>query len=126
VIHDAATCFLVSQFIVEKEARSEFFHQIADRLKPGGILANSDLSAEVGSGSYEALLRVWQSVMAPSDASAEELNRMRAAYAKDVAVLPPAAVASIIESGGFEAPVQFFQAGLIHAWLAKRTADNIA
>lgn len=126
MIHDAATCFLVSQFIVEKEARSEFFHQIADRLKPGGILANSDLSAEVGSGSYEALLRVWQSVMAPSDASAEELNRMRAAYAKDVAVLPPAAVASIIESGGFEAPVQFFQAGLIHAWLAKRTADNIA
>jgi tRNA (cmo5U34)-methyltransferase len=125
-IHDAATCFLVSQFILEKEARSEFFHQIASRLKPGGILANSDLSAEVGSESYEALLRVWQSVMAPSDASAEGLSRMRAAYAKDVAVLSPAAVASIIKSGGFEAPVQFFQAGLIHAWFAKRTSGDVA
>ena len=64
--HDAATCFLVSQFILEKEARSEFFQQIANRLKPGGILASSDLSAEVGSESFEALLRIWQRVMAPS------------------------------------------------------------
>jgi tRNA (cmo5U34)-methyltransferase len=86
-IHDAATCFLVSQFILAKDARSEFFHQIANRLKPGGILASSDLSAEVGSESYETLLRVWQRVMAPSDASAEGLSRMRAAYSKDVAVL---------------------------------------
>jgi hypothetical protein len=29
-------------------------------------------------------------------------------------------VAAIIEAGGFETPVQFFQAGLIHAWHAKR------
>lgn len=120
-IHDAATCFLVSQFIIKKKARLKFFHQIADRLKPGGILASSDLSAEVDSENYKALLRVWQSVMTPSDASAEGQSRMRTAYAKDVAVLPPTAVASIIKSGGFEAPVQFFQAGLICAWFAKRT-----
>ncbi len=49
---------------------------------------------------------------------------MKAAYAKDVAILPPADVASIIESGGFEAPVQFFQAGLIHAWFAKRVSGG--
>ena len=117
-LHDAATCFLVSQFILEQDARSAFFRQIADRLKRGGILACSDLSAETGSENYEALLRVWQKVMA-TDPSPEALNRMKAAYAKDVAVLPPATVASIISSGGFEAPVPFFQAGLIHAWFAK-------
>jgi tRNA (cmo5U34)-methyltransferase len=122
--HDAATCFLVSQFILEKSARSELFRQIADRLKPGGILASADLSAEMGSASHEALLRVWQSVMAPADASAAGLNRMRAAYAKDVAVLPPVAVVSIITSGGFEEPVQFFQAGLIHAWFSKRASNK--
>lgn len=31
-MHDAATCFLVSQFILEQEARSAFFHTIAQRL----------------------------------------------------------------------------------------------
>jgi tRNA (cmo5U34)-methyltransferase len=119
-MYDAATCFLVSQFILEREARSEFFRTIANRLQPGGILASSDLASEVGSDDYEALLRVWLNMMAAADVPPEGLERMRAAYAKDVAVLPPVAVASIIESGGFEAPVQFFQAGLLHAWFSKR------
>ena len=48
------------------------------------------------------------------------LDICRKAYAKDVGVLPPNKVASIIEAGGFELPVQFFQAGLINAWLSKR------
>ena len=120
--HDAATCLLVSQFILEKKTRSEFFQQIAERLKPEGVLVTADLSAEIAAESYDALLRVWQSAMAPSDASAEGLSRMKATYAKDVAVLSPASVVAIISSGGFESPVQFFQAGLIHAWFAKRTS----
>jgi tRNA (cmo5U34)-methyltransferase len=123
-MHDAATCFLVSQFILEKEARSEFFQQIASRLKPDGILASSDLSAEVGTESYESLLRVWQSVMTPSNGSPEGLSRMRAAYSKDVAVWSPAAVASMIRNAGFEEPVQFFQAGLIHARFARCISGN--
>lgn len=124
--HDAATCFLVSQFILEKDARSEFFRQIANRLKPNGILASSDLAEEVDTDRYEVLLRVWQNVMAPTDTSAERLNQMRLGYAKNVSVLSPAAVAAILKSGGFEAPVPFFQAGLIHAWFAKRTSSNIS
>ena len=47
---------------------------------------------------------------------------MRAAYDRDVAILPPGEVAAIVASGGFEAPVQFLQTGLIHAWFARRTA----
>jgi len=123
-MHDAATCFLVSQFILDAQARSDFFRQIADRLLPGGILANSDLSADVESEDYDALLAVWQKVMATSAVSAEGLDRMKSGYAKDVAILPSAAVASIMESGGFDKPVQFFQAGLIHAWFAKRASRS--
>jgi tRNA (cmo5U34)-methyltransferase len=105
---------------MNKEARSSFFQQIADQLNPGGILASSDLSADVNSKEYEALLRVWQNIMTLADASAEALERMKAAYAKDVAVLPPTTITSIIKAGGFETPVQFFQAGLIHAWFSRR------
>lgn len=129
-MYDAATCFLVSQFILDQEARSHFFQQIADRLKPDGVLVNADLAAEKGSpekdsAAYDALLALWQRVMTGSGDSAEGLRRMKAAYANDVAVLPPADVASIIAAGGFERPVQFFQAGLIHAWFAKRALVNI-
>lgn len=116
---DAATCFLVSQFILEQEARSNFFREIAARLRPDGILTSSDLASEVGSSEYEALLHVWMNMMASAGIPPEGLVRMRAAYAKDVAILPPDKVASIIKSGGFSTPVKFFQAGLIHAWFSK-------
>jgi tRNA (cmo5U34)-methyltransferase len=83
--YEGATCFLVSQFVLQKDARVEFFRGIAGRLRP------------------------------------EALERMRANYARDVAILPPGGVESIIGSAGFAPPVQFFQAGLIHAWFARRS-----
>lgn len=123
-LHDAATCFLVSQFILEPEARSAFFREIADRLKPDGILASSDLASDTGSPEYAALLRTWLQLMASGGVTPEGLERMRQAYARDVAVLPPEHVASIIRSGGFDTPVRFFQAGLIHAWYSRRASPE--
>ena len=121
---DAATCFLVSQFILDQRARSGFFREIARQLKPGGILASSDLASDVQSPEYEVLLRAWMRMVAAADISPEGMDRMRTAYANDVGVLPPTRVASIIEAAGFEPPVQFFQAGLIHAWLSKRAPSK--
>lgn len=124
--HDGATCFLVSQFILAQEMRSEFFRAIADRLVPGGVLASSDLASDVGSNAYAALLRIWINVMSSAGIQPEVLERTRAAYAKDVAILPPERIASIIASAGFEPPVQFFQAGLMHAWFSKRASSKAA
>jgi tRNA (cmo5U34)-methyltransferase len=121
-LHDAATCFLVSQFILDAHARSGFFRLIANRLVLGGILANTDLSADVEADEYDALLAVWQRVMETSTVTAEGLERMKSGYAKDVAILPSAEVASIIESGGFGKAVEFFQAGLIRGWFARRAS----
>ena len=121
---DGATCFLVSQFILDQMARSAFFRAIAERLRPDGILASSDLAATVGSSEYEAMLPVWLNMMASVGIPPEGLERMRAAYAKDVAVLPPAEVASIIRAGGFGDPVPFYRAGLIHAWFSKSASGT--
>lgn len=118
--HDAATCFLVSQFILEPPARVAFFQSIANRLKPGGPLASSDLASDITSPEYEVLLHAWLSMMTAADISPEAIERMRRAYANDVGVLPPQEIASLLAAGGFELPVQFFQAGLIHAWISKR------
>src|SRR5690606_29293837 len=117
---DAATCFLVSQFIVDRDARIGFFGGIASRLKPGGVLASSDLSADVRSKEYDAQLAVWCRMMSGAGISPDAVAQMRAAYQTDVAVLPPAETAALIAAGGFNAPVPFYQAGLIHAWFATR------
>jgi len=124
-LYDAATCFLVSQFILDQQARSDFFRSISSRLKPEGILASSDLASDIESSEYEILLCAWMNMMSTASISDEAIERMRKAYASDVGVLSPGRIMSIIESGGFERPVQFFQAGLIHAWLSKRASGNV-
>jgi tRNA (cmo5U34)-methyltransferase len=124
-LYDASTCFLVSQFILDQNARADLFRSIAGRLRPEAILASSDLASNTGSDEYKELLHVWANIMSAADLTPERLQQMQRAYENDVAVLPPTTIASIIESGGFETPVQFFQAGLIHAWFSKRICSGL-
>jgi tRNA (cmo5U34)-methyltransferase len=118
--YDVATCFLVSQFLVDRSARTQFFADIAARLSPNGLLASSDLASDTASPSYDVLLPAWMQMMSMAGVSPDALQRMRTVYNRDVGVLPPAEIASIIAAGGFDTPVQFFQAGLIHAWVSRK------
>ncbi len=117
--HDAATCFLVSQFILDADERAGFFRAIAARLKPGGILASADLSSAVGSAEYHELLTAWVSMLHAGKPPADAIAKTHAAWARDVAILPPQEVEAIISRAGFSAPVQFYQAGLLRAWMAR-------
>jgi len=118
---DAATSLLVSQFILDRDARVGFFREIANRLLPGGRLVNADLSSGASPAEYRNLLDVWFRLTSVGEPSPEAFEKMRAAYERDVAVTPPGEVAEIIAAGGFEAPTQFLQTGLIRAWHARRT-----
>lgn len=119
--HHAAMCLLVSQFILDRTQRVDFFGQIARRLRPKGVLASSDLATGTDPAGYDTLLYAWMSLMTGSAPSQESLARARHAYTESVAVLPPADIAQVIASAGFEPPVQFFQAGMLHAFLSTRT-----
>ena len=121
---DAATSFMVSQFLLDCETRSKFFLAIAKRLRDNGILVSADLSADVGSVEYEALLKAWVTMLHTADVPAEAIQRTHTAWEKDVAILPPSAVKDIIRNGGFESPIQFYQAGFVHAWFSRRVGPN--
>lgn len=123
-LHDAATCFMVSQFILDNKERSNFFREISNRLKDNGILVSSDLSSSVGTPEYDALLKVWVSMLHAAKVPADAIEKTHSAWTKDVAILPPDEVKSIIERGGFNLPVQFYQSGFVHAWFSKRLPDN--
>ncbi|TWT31241.1 Erythromycin 3''-O-methyltransferase [Posidoniimonas corsicana] len=116
---DAATSILVSQFMLDPQQRTGFFSAIAARLRPGARLATADLAAEE-SAAGEQLLAHWMQAMRWAGMNEEQLAGLRDAYNNAVAVLPPTGVAGLIEAGGFDSPCQFFQAGMIHGWLAAR------
>ena len=117
---DAATSLLVSQFVLAREARVGFFREIAGRLRQGGYLVNAVLAADIASDEYRSLMDVWVRLMRETGSSAEQLEKLRVAYGRDVAVLPVEQVSEMIVAGGFETPVEFLQTGLIHAWYARR------
>lgn len=95
---------------------------IAAWLRPGGFLASADLASDITSANYQSLLDVWIRLMRETGSAPEQLEKMRVAYGRNVAVLPTEQVSSIIASAGFELPVLFLQTGLIHAWYARRTS----
>jgi tRNA (cmo5U34)-methyltransferase len=117
---DAATSLLVSQFILAIPERTAFFAAIAGRLRAGGLLASSDLSFDTESPAYPGMLAIWLRTMAAADVPPDGLERMRAAYARDVAILPPGEVEALLTGAGFDAAMQIYQAGLIRAWSARR------
>ncbi len=117
----AAIAFLVSQFIVDRPSRIAFFRAIADRLHPAGALVSSDLAGDMEAPEDRSLLEVWFRLTSTGGLFPEGIERMKDAYKKDVAVLPAREVSDIISSGGFDRPVQFYQAGLIHAWYSQRS-----
>ena len=121
-LFDAATSLLVSQFILEEESRLIFFKAIANRLKPGGVLVNSDLSADPSSSNYQSLMQTWLAMLKEGGFSPEKVDGMRNAYGKSVAVIPEHDIARLIQCAGFEEPNHFYQAGLIHAWYSFRSS----
>lgn len=116
---DAATCLLVSQFMVDQAQRRRFFQGIAQRLKPDGILVSADLAADTDSPAYRHLLALWLELMSGSVPDAQALERARTNYAQHVGILPVDQISALIESAGFALAVPFFQAGLMHAWASK-------
>ncbi|WP_296278662.1 class I SAM-dependent methyltransferase [Pseudoxanthomonas sp.] len=116
---DGATCLLVSQFLLDPDARTAFFGAIARRLHAGGTLAWADLAWDTEAADYPAMLRLWMATMSGAGLDDGALEQIRANYARDVAILPPDRVAALAEAGGFPSPLRFHQAGMIHGWCAR-------
>jgi len=116
----AATSLLVSHFLVQAGERRDFFRQIAARLHPGGLLVSADITADQSSPAYQSLLEVWLRMLRYTDMPDAQVEQMPTILGRNIGVLPPQQVASLIASAGFDTPVLFFQTLLIHAWYAKR------
>src|SRR3546814_15508576 len=72
---DGATCFLVSQFLLDAAARTAFFAAIAKRLRPAGTLAWADLAWDTAAADYPAMLRLWMQTMSGAGLDADALEQ---------------------------------------------------
>lgn len=116
---DVATAVLVSHFLQTPE-RTNFFAEIANRLTPNGIIISADIATDQSAPTFEQLYEVWNRMHAFMGVSPEKVEKFRAAFGTKISVIPPSELADLIQSAGFEAPVQFFQALFIHAFFARK------
>lgn len=115
---DGATTILVSQFVVDPEARRRFFADIARRLRPGGLMVAADLCADSLDGE---LAELWTRAWRLSGATGEQLEGMKRAIGSLFSVVPARELEALIRSAGFDAPTRCFQTLFIHGWLAQRS-----
>lgn len=108
--------------ITQQEKRRDFFGQISTLLCPGGYLVSADLASGRCASAYENLFEVWLQMQRFTGVPEEKIEKMHFVYGRDVAVSAPQEIEELIASSGFDTPVLFFQAFLIHAWYARRTA----
>lgn len=116
---DAATSILVSQFILERAARVDFFRQIARRLAPGATLVFADLTCPSEAEPKARLQRFWARALVRAGLPPERTEAFLDSYERDVAVRTPDEVVSIVQEAGFEPPTALFQTGMIRGWSAR-------
>lgn len=121
---DAASCVLVSHFVLDRGSRVDLFRDIASRLRPGGWLISADLAGDLDRLPDSALLEQWMDLMRLTGASAEQREQLRIAYRREVSVLPPAQIESMLAEAGFASSLAIYHALLLHAWAGRPTIDS--
>lgn len=118
-IFDAALSILVAHFIPQPE-RLSFFQQMVSRLKPQGLLINTEISADMEAPAFALQLQGWQQVQALMGATPESLANLPKLLRNTLHVLPEAQTEAILRQSGLNAPTRFFQAFLINGWYGRR------
>lgn len=117
---DAVLSVLVSHF-VKREERLNYFKAMSDRLRNGGYLVNAEISFDLHSPEFPAMLKGWEAVQTLMGATPESLAALPKMLKETLSVLPPSETEDLIRQSGIALPVRFFQALMICGWFGKKS-----
>lgn len=116
---DAVLSILVAHF-VGRDQRPGFFRGMADRLRTGGYLINSEISFDLNSKEFPAMLNNWKEIQTMMGATEESLEKLPMILRDVLSVVPPAETENFFRMSGISCPVRFFQAFMICGWYGKK------
>ena len=119
---DVVVSLLVAHF-VQLEARPAFYRGIYDRLTPGGHFVSAEISGDLDSAAFPAMLEDWKQVQTLMGANEESLASLDQTLRDVLGVVGPAETQALWRDAGFPVPVPFFQAFMIRGWHAQRPPD---
>lgn len=116
---DATVSFLVGHFVKRAERR-DFYQGMHRRLKRGGAFVNTEISFDLDSKEFPAMLEHWKRVQSLMGATPESLNSLPRLLRDTLTVLAPSEAEDIMRASGFALPTRFFQAFMIAGWYARK------
>ncbi len=117
--YDAAISLLVGHFL-PRDDKTDFYRQMYQRLKPGGYFVNAEISFDLESPEFPAMLQNWARVQSLMGATPQSLQGLPQMLKDTLHVLPPAHIETLMRSAGIALPVRFFQAFMISGWHAQK------
>ena len=116
---DAALSILVGHF-VKREERADFYQQMTQRLKPQGVLINTEISFDLDSAEFPSMFENWARIQTLMGATQESLKALPKLLRDPLAVLPTQETERFIRDSGIKTPVRFFQAFMITGWYGRK------
>lgn len=116
---DAVLAVLVGHFIPRDE-KKKFYRAMQSRLKTGGIFINTEISYDLSSPQFPAMLENWARVQGMAGANPQSLQDLSMTLRDVLCVLPIHETENLIRAAGIKTPVHFFQSFMINGWFGKR------
>lgn len=117
---DAALSVLVAHFVPRAE-RLGFFRAMSQRVRADGFLVNAEISFDLDSPEFPAMLKNWQEVQSLMGGTPESLAALPHVLRNVLCVLPPSETEGLLRQSGVSQPIRFFQAFMICGWYGKNT-----
>ena len=112
----AAVVSLFVAHFVQRGDRPAFYRAIYDRLAPGGRFASAEISGDLDTPQFPAMLEDWKQVQTLMGANEESLASLGDTLRTVLGVIGPAETEALWREAGFAVPVPFFQAFMIRGW----------
>ncbi len=112
---DVALSILVAHFI-KREERAKFYQSMNERLRSGGTLINTEISFDLNSPEFPAMLKNWETVQTLMGGTPESIANLSLVLREMLSVISPVDTESLLKQSGIDLPVRFFQSFMICGW----------
>ncbi len=116
---DGATSILVSHHIMDEQKRVDFFHQIANRLKPSASLVTADLFGDVTSKEFQLLQPIWRQQGMLSGVPESAFDTIVEKFGKELSLVSEGKLSDYLQKAGFESPNLIFRSLMYGVWLTR-------
>lgn len=118
--YDVILSLMVTHFITDMQERQKFFSDCFDRLRTGGRMVISEISADYESSVFPEMLDLWVSMHEKASSKKLDKKAVEESFRQNLGLIPAQQTEDIMRKTGFQKPVLFWNIFFMHAWILEK------